>query len=331
MKGPRVKMRLYAWVVSTAASAALLGLVLFFADVDTVFMLVRQMPWWLLLLGVGVLLLEGVCSALRIKLMIRGPVSLRDAFIVTAWWVFGLATLPARLGELAGMHMLQRRLGHSFGEALNNLSVQRLFDVAILFAVGAVAVAAQAPFIDRSVVVVLSGVLACVVLFALVNLAAAFAAIARVLLPLRRRGGFRQVLRTLLQARRAARSLLTRRRLAALAGVSVAKWGFNLGGLALVILAFVPALAALQGVSVAVIYNLSAVIPLQTVGGIGIGEVSLAGGLAWYGHGAATAASAAILLRLVLIGAPVLFWLIVVATDLLAGSGRRPAGASTAK
>ena len=331
MKGPGVETRRSAWVISAVASAALLGLVLFFADVDTAFMLVRQIPWPLLVAGVAVLLLEGVCSALRIKLMTRGPASMRDAFIVTAWWVFGLAILPARLGELAGMHMLKRRLGHSFGEALNNLSVQRLFDVAILFAVGTMVVAAQTRFIDRSVVVVLSGVLACVVLFALVNLAAAFAAIAGVLLPLRHRRGLRPVLRTLLQARRAARTLLTRKRLATLAGVSVAKWVFNLGGLGLVILAFVPALAALQGVSVAVIYNLSAVIPLQTVGGIGIGEVSLAGGLAWYGYDAATAASAAILLRGVLIGAPVLFWLIVVAAALLAGSGRRSAGASTVK
>ena len=312
------------WLLAVIVSASLFGLVVVLADWRIVTELLRQVPWWLLALGVAALMLEGVCSALRIKLLSRGPLAIRDCFVVTAWWVLGLALLPARLGELAGMHMLRRRLGASLGEALSNLSVQRLFDAAILFTVGAFAVAAQTQLVGRAHAATFSAIAAAALLLILWNLTTVFSVCARALRPWRHKRGIRLVLRTVLQARGAARRLLTRSRLAVIALVSLAKWSFNLGGIALVVLAFVPALAVLQSASVAIIYNLAAIIPLQTVGGIGIGEVSLSAGLAWYGYGAATAASAALLLRLVLLGAPILFWLIVVAIDRAMGLDDEP-------
>lgn len=314
------------WLFAAIASATLFGLVVFYADVRTIAGLVAQVPWWLIALGVAAMLLEGVCSAWRIQLLSRSPVALRDCFVVTAWWVLGLAILPARLGELAGIHMLQRRLGASLGEGVSNLSVQRLFDAGILFLVGAIVVAAQTQLVGRVQAIAFSVSAAVVSIVAIWNLAAAFGVLAKGLHPWRRMRGIRLVLRTLLQARGMARRVLTRSRLAAIGCVSLAKWTCNLGGIALVTIAVMPSLAAIQSASVAVIYNLAAIIPLQTVGGIGIGEVSLAAGLGWYGYSAATAASAALLLRVVLLGAPVLFWFIVVGADRSVGLHYQPRG-----
>jgi uncharacterized protein (TIRG00374 family) len=158
-----------------------------------------------------------------------------------------------------------------------------------------------------------------------VNLGRVFAVLARAVLPLRRFRIARPMARTLLQARRAADRLLTGDRLLALAGLSLVKWGCNLTGIVLVMLAFADDLTVLQAASVAIVYNLAAVIPLQTIGGIGMGEVSLAAGLAWYGYGVSAAAAVALLLRLVLIAAPVLFWGLVVGAAAAASGARRAA------
>ena len=314
------------WLIAGVVSAGLLATVAFFADLHTITALVAQVPWWLIALGTAALMLEGACTALRIKLLSRASPRFRDCLAVTAWWVLGLALLPARLGELAGIHMLRQRLGHSLGEALSSLSVQRLFDAAIMFVAGALAVAMQTQLVGRTEAIAFSAIAAVALTLALWNLTAVFGFCAQRLHPWRRRRGIRLIFRTLLQARGAAKRVLTRRRLAAIGLVSVAKWCINLCALALLILALVPALGALQRVSVAILYNLAAIVPLQTVGGVGIGEVSIAAGVAWYGHGAVIAASSALLLRVVLTGAPILFWFLVVAVDWSVGSNDQARG-----
>ena len=312
------------WLIAVVVSAGLVAAVALFADLHTITALVAQVPWWLIALGTSALMLEGVCTALRIKLLSRAPPSFRDCLAVTAWWVLGLAILPARLGELAGIHMLRQRLSHTLGEALSSLAVQRLFDVAIMFVAGAVTVALQTQLVGRTEAIVFSAIAAVVATFALWNLTAVFGVLAQGLRPWRRRRGVRLILRTLLQARGAAKRVLTRGRLAAIGLVSVTKWCINLSAIALLILALLPALGALQRVSVAILYNLAAIVPLQTVGGVGIGEVSIAAGVAWYGHGAVIAASSALLLRVALTGAPILFWLIVVVVDWTVDSNDQP-------
>lgn len=314
------------WLIAILVSAGLLAMVAFFADLGTITTLVQQVPWWLIMLGVGALMVEGLCTAVRIKLLCRAPPRFRDCLAVTAWWVMSLAILPARLGELAGIHMLRQRLGQTLGEALSSLFVQRLFDAAIMFVAGAILVALQTQLVGRPHAITFSVVAAVVASVAIWNLTAVFGVLAQVLRRWRRRRGIRMVLRILLQARGAAKRVLTRGRLAALALVSMTKWCINVIAIALLILAFVPALDALQRATIVILYNLAAIVPLQTVGGIGIGEVSIAAGVAWYGHGAALAASSALLLRVMFTGAPILFWMIVVVADSAVGSNDQSRG-----
>ncbi|MGR8918435.1 MAG: lysylphosphatidylglycerol synthase domain-containing protein, partial [Gammaproteobacteria bacterium] len=126
--------------MSVVGTAALVAVVVALADVSALPVLVGRLEWPLALTALVLLQCEGLASALRLRLLVAGG-TLRDSLAVTAWWVAGLAVLPARLGEITGMHALTRRCGVDAGVAVNSLLLQRLFDAAWLLVIGALALA----------------------------------------------------------------------------------------------------------------------------------------------------------------------------------------------
>jgi uncharacterized membrane protein YbhN (UPF0104 family) len=306
-----------AWLFSGMGSLVLLGLLGSVIERDIFFDMLGGVPIAVLIAALFMLQLEGVCSALRVRLLAAPNSGVFDCVVVTAWWVAALAVMPARLGELAGLHQLVRRLRVSAGAALNNLFMQRLYDGLLLLLVGGAAVAAQRNLVGGDRLMLMLLVAAALVVLAISQLEWCFAAAARTVQAYRHRRIARALLRLCLGGRHAAASASVagvRQRLAAL---SLLKWLFNLTALALLIKALLPALPWASGLLVAVLFNLVAAIPLQTIGGIGIGEVTFTAALGWYGVDLASAAAAALVLRAVLIVAPLLFWAVVMVIERL--------------
>jgi uncharacterized membrane protein YbhN (UPF0104 family) len=121
----------------------------------------------------------------------------------------------------------------------------------------------------------------------------------------------RRILRLLLQVRMVSRHHFDRSRTLKLGGYTLAKWLVNLAAIGCIVSAVVPAMKSLTALGVGIVYNLSAVIPIQTIGGIGISESVLLGSFVWLGYSLEMGAPIAIAIRLALISAPILFWLFV--------------------
>ena len=91
--------------------------------------------------------------------------------------------------------------------------------------------------------------------------------------------------------------------------VTALKWLVNLTAVVLVVIALLP-VSLTAAVLMAILFNLAAIIPLQTVGGIGVGEAVFAGGMSFFGVDLATGAGVALVLRALLITAPLIFLLL---------------------
>ena len=91
------------WTIAIGSSAVLLALVIAQIDVRAARELVRATDYGWVAAGIAMLLVEGVVTALRFRLLARGAVRLRDSLLATAWYVLMLIGLPARLGEIAGI------------------------------------------------------------------------------------------------------------------------------------------------------------------------------------------------------------------------------------
>lgn len=304
------------WLWPLLASAAVVALLASYAERAAFNAIAETLAWPTLAAGVVLLQGEGVLSALRTRAL-AGVGSLRDSLVVTAWWVAALVVLPARLGEMSGLGLLMHRLGQTLGQALNNLFVQRLCDGLVLLMLGAVAVALHAEAAARAPLALLLLAFALAAGAVLARLAACFALAARCLVPARRQRYGRPLLRAALHGRRAARGSLVGRRPLTLVALSGAKWGLNLAGVACLVVAVVPELPLLAAATLAILVNVVAIVPLSTVGGFGLGDLTIAGGLAWYGVPPALAASAALCVRLLLIAGPLVFWLVVAGADRL--------------
>lgn len=303
------------WLVSIVSSGVLLVGLLSLADRHAIVELSVALSWPLIALAFALFQFEGTCSALRLHWITDSHNAFIDSLAVTAWWVAALALLPARLGEIAGMRVFSRRLKQSFGSSLHCLLLQRLMDTAWLLFLGFCLLLVHADRLQSALPIAGVCVAGIVLFLVMMRLDAVFALSLRALLPYRRVRATLFVLKVLAQGRRAAKQLRARDRLIPLAAVSLLKWLLNLAALALLAQAIMPALAALDALAASIAFNLAAIVPLQTVGGVGLGDFTFLGVLAWYGYGISTTASAAVLFRVALIVAPLSFFVWVLLVD----------------
>ena len=101
--------------------------------------------------------------------------------------------------------------------------------------------------------------------------------------------------------------------------LTLGKWICILGGFVLLARGLMLGLDVAEGVTAAAAYNFLAVLPLQTVGGFGLGEAGLTGVLVVFGLPLGLAAGASVVMRLTLIAVPVAFWVVVMSTRSLRG------------
>ena len=71
-------------------------------------------------------------TALRILVFSTGIQKFHSAIYANAWYVFFLIFLPARLGEFAGIYVLQKHMQQTRGAAMMSIIIQRMLDLIIL-------------------------------------------------------------------------------------------------------------------------------------------------------------------------------------------------------
>ena len=191
---------------------------------------------------------------------------------------------------------------------------QRLYDVIVLGVFFLIALIGLSDLLGRQPLAIGAVVIVAMALIAVLRIDLALALIASPLRKAERRkkGLARSALRLLLQARTWSRHVFTRRDVAAALGLTTLKWACNLGGLVMLFMALNLSLTLFESLVTAAAFNFLAIIPLQTVGRLGVGEAGLTLLLATMGLGVSIAASASIMVRIVVVLFPLLFWLVIV-------------------
>ena len=282
-----------------------------------------EIPW--LVAGLALLMVEGLLTASRFRLLVRKRTAYRDCLKATAWYVLLLIGLPARLGEVAGVATIVRYMNQPAGTAVASLLYQRVFDLIVLGALIAIGIVFVVGDAGAGVLLVLVASVVAALVAIVVWFEPLLSAIARPLVPRRHDPWSRRVLRLVLQARTTRRHHMDRTRTFRLGLYTIGKWIVNLAAIACVTIGVVPALPLAGAAVVGIVYNLAAVIPISTVGGFGISEAALMGGFSWLGYSLDEGAPIAIAIRLVLVSAPILFWAGVVGAtlDRVGASSRR--------
>lgn len=297
------------WLVSITSSLLLLSLVVGQVDWRVARSLIFSIDYGWVAGGIALLIVEGLITAARFRLLARTTASYSDCLKATACYVVMLILLPARLGEVAGIGFIARYMHERAGAAAASLLFQRVFDVIILVTVLAAVCFLTIGGLGTLPVLGSTVVVTTLLILLLIRLEALLAVVVRPLLHRRQEKWPRMFIRTALQVRMVRRHHINWRRGLKLSGYTVLKWIANLSAIACVVLAVAPVLTPLTAVGVGIVYNLAAVIPIQTVGGFGISEAALLGSFSWMGFPLETGAPIAIGIRLVLISAPILFWL----------------------
>ena len=299
------------WLYSIFASILLLGFV--FAQIEWIDAreIFASISYFWLSIGVLLLLVEGFITAARFQLLTSTDVSYGECVTAVAWYVLMLIALPVRLGEIVGVALIVKHMRQRPGVAAASLFFQRIFDMLILLSmllIGIVFVWSD----DATGKQVASAAILVSFIATIVYFDRIISVLVDPLLPRRREKWPRRLLRLGLQARMFRRHHLTRRKSNLLGALTLVKWAVNLIAMSCVVLAVVPTIATVNALGVGVVYNLSAVIPIQTIGGFGISEAVLLGSFTWLGYSLAAGAPIAIVIRIAMISAPLVFWGIVV-------------------
>ena len=300
------------WVTSSLASLVLLGFVVAQVQWVSARETLANISYAWLTIGIGLLLIEGLVSAARFQLLTPTHVTYGRCVHAVAWYVLVLIGLPARLGEIAGIAIIVKYMNQRPGIATASLFFQRLFDMILLLSLlltGLIFISPAHALVQKiASVLVLMGFIATIVYFEqIVSL------LVSPLLSRRHEKWPRRILRLGLQARIFRRHHLNRRKSNSLGALTLLKWVINLLAIACIVLAVVPQLSATSAFGIGVVYNLSAVVPIQTVGGFGVSEAVLLGSFSWLGYSLAASAPIAIAIRVAMLSAPLAFWAVVVA------------------
>lgn len=305
------------WQISIVSSLILLSVVVAQVDWRAARSLVANIDYRWVACGIALLTVEGLITAARFRLLARTAASYGDCLRATAWYVLMLIGLPARLGEVAGIGLIVRHMRERAGAAAASLLFQRVFDMIVLVPMLAVVCILAFGEVGTLPIFGMTVVLTAILIALLVYLEGLLGVAVRPLLARRQEKWPRRFLRVALQARMVRRHHMDRERTMKLGGYTVLKWIANLTAIGCVVVAVVPALSPLTALGVGIVYNLSAVIPIQTVGGFGISEAALLGSFSWLGYSLEVGAPIAIAIRLVLISAPILFWLGVMSATII--------------
>lgn len=298
------------WITASLISLVLLALVVAQVNWTDLRAMLAGAAWSLIALALVLFTAEGVMTALRIRLFAGGRPTIATALKTNAWYVLLLVILPARLGEVAAILVFNRYLGQRAGAAAASIVTQRLYDVIVLgalFLIGLIGLQSAENTPAMTAVALILMALAVGVLIMLEKfLTLLFMILKR--LPAARGTLLYKLRRLVLQARLYNRHGLKPRQIPGAVLLSLGKWTANLGAVVCLLAALHLGLPFFEKMSIAAAYDFLAIIPLQTIGGIGIGEAGLTLLLATAGIATPSAAGASLLIRVVILAFPFIFW-----------------------
>ncbi len=312
------------WISASLISIFLLGMVIAQIDLSQMQGMWARLSWSTLAIAFLFLLLEGLTTALRLWLFAGKKPCVGAALKANAWYVLFLVILPARLGEIAAIVVLERHLGQKYGAAAMSIIAQRLYDVIILGVFFLIALFGLGDLIDTNSMAVIALILISLSVCVLIrlDLFLTFAVYLLQKLHTQKYGLIHKLMRLLLQARIYSRHTLKHHDIPLALLLTIGKWVSNLSALLFLFMALHLELPFFENVVVAAAYNFLAIIPLQTIGGIGIGEAGLTLLLIKMGITISMAAGASLMIRFVILIFPFIFWGLVMGGLRLKDKGR---------
>jgi glycosyltransferase 2 family protein len=271
--------------------------------------------------GTGALVILAVCLTMNmvleviwLTLICRGQNAFRGSLRVTGWYMLATIVLPARLGDVAWMYLMHKWLSLPGGRAVFVALYHRLLDfiVTSLFFAIAVLIAGTGVY-SGGIWFIATGaflVLATIVLYLDFFLGLA----ARLLIQTKRikeLSLLNLLLRQILQVRIWYRHQISKRVLVATFSIIVLRWIFILIGIGVLIYSVAGGLSWQDALLATNVYVYVSIIPLQALGGFGIGEASLAALLVVYGLPLGIATAISLLIRVAINIGHFIFWLIV--------------------
>ncbi|MDA1076646.1 MAG: lysylphosphatidylglycerol synthase domain-containing protein, partial [Proteobacteria bacterium] len=261
------------WLAAAAISIGVLGLLLWQIDIAAFADMLRNVNVPLLLLSFGFFSGEAIVTALRLRMFALGKPGMRQALETNAWYVVLVLMLPARLGEIAAVAVFVRYLGQNRGSALMSIIGQRLFDLIIISMLFVIFASQALGVSSGSGLIIVSGLVITLAYIGVAHMPMFLGWIARAAHGRHRPqdGLRRMILRIALQGRMWRRHQFTNRHNPAAFAISLLKWLFTLAGITAAMLATGLALPWQQVVIAGAVYNFIAIIPIQSIGGMGIG------------------------------------------------------------
>lgn len=322
---PKVKPSL--WLLAGTVSLVLLVGLITQLDFASFWLMVRGMEPIYLGLALLLLFTEGTVTALRLILFANNGSRIGSGLLTNAWYSVLIVVLPARLGEVAAILLLQKYLKQNRAAALMSILVQRLFDLVILSSLFFIAITSLVETfpanLSRAISITVIG-LAVLLIYKMDW----FLSLAANLVLRRKRpnphSARRWMLRFLLQARVWRRHSYQLTMTAKALFLTTVKWCCTLGAISCLFLALHTPLSLTSGLVASAAYNFIAVVPIQTIGGLGLGEVGLALILVGMGLGKSTAVGISLFTRMILIVFPFLFLGVVTGLSLIANLFNKP-------
>jgi len=258
--------------------------------------------------GPGVILFTVSCMLVNaglvicwMMLIVGGSAGIAGASRVVAWQMFAATILPARLGDLAWMYFIHRWMGVPGGRAVFIALYHRLQDtivVSAIFLIGIAALGAQIFGANVGLLVTAIFVLVVGIVFSLQQLLTWAAKIMRRLDEALDARIVHVAYHHVLQVRVWYRHGVTPAVLWGTFGIIVARWLALLTGLAVLMHGALPELDWLDSIFATSTYFILGIVPLQSIGGFGVGEAGVAWLLTFYGVSLAAASSMGFVLRL---------------------------------
>jgi uncharacterized protein (TIRG00374 family) len=256
------------------------------------------------------LLLEGLATSYRILHFSGNKLDMSNAIYANSWYVLYLAFLPARLGEIAGIYVLKKHMHQKQGAALGSIITQRLFDLIILATLFLIAIIFSTELLPKTISLISGVTLIIISLTVLLKCEDIFSMIAAVSIKFKnakRNRITKLVFRTAIQARAWNKTQASNINIKIIIFSTTLKWIFNLTAITCILLSTRISLDLDITYIVSALYNFIAVIPIQTIGGIGIGEAGLTIMLSGAGISLQESVAVSIYARAIILAFPFLF------------------------
>ncbi len=303
------RRRARIWVVSFIVSVMLLGGLLSQLDIGLFNATIQHIRTDMAIIAVCCAFLSNLAMSWRLGVLMRNRTmhSFWHRLNVTLFHETYLAVLPARLGEIAYIIMLQKRFSIPVGAAIANLAFQRLCDLLIvicLLAIGLAILAAEGHVAGYYVLPCIIIIICLIITIHKTDRVASVFAMGIMRILGRRKRWQRRLLSTLFSIRGWYMHRLSYSEYFEVVLATLVGWLCTLGVIYFCLRAIQINLNIGEILSIGSAYNLISAIPIQTIGGFGANEAGLASLFMLFGWSYVLAISMSLTTRLLLLVIP---------------------------